>query len=254
MQINISSNARALTARLTAIEKRQLPFAVAMALNATAKDVQTGITTTLPDVFDRPAPFTMNALAVLPAGKTAPVATVLVKDQQAKYLRFEQFGGTRTAAANSIKPATALALPSGSLPLDSYGGMRRGQLAKLKEAAKQNASARQDWRAARKAARDGQAPRSRAKGALATRRTGPPAWPRDFGIFYWRHPTGKFADIGGYFIRSPGHYLKRLSAFLAETHYKPRMDFFGRGMRLARGSFERHLREELRKAVATAKP
>ncbi|MBC2676904.1 hypothetical protein [Pseudomonas baltica] len=56
-------------AELTEIEQRQIPFATALALTETAKLIKSSIEDEMRAVFDRPTPFTMNALRLIPATK-----------------------------------------------------------------------------------------------------------------------------------------------------------------------------------------
>lgn len=49
--------------------ERQLPFAAARALTETARKARAAVTASLPQVLDRPTPFTMNAFTVKEATK-----------------------------------------------------------------------------------------------------------------------------------------------------------------------------------------
>ncbi|WP_269501091.1 hypothetical protein [Burkholderia sp. IMCC1007] len=78
---------------LTALERDQLPFATAMALTAVAKRAQAAEKYAMPEVFDRPTPFTVNSVAVKGARKSDLEARVFVKDIAAAYLAPYEFGG-----------------------------------------------------------------------------------------------------------------------------------------------------------------
>lgn len=123
--INVRSNVKALERSLSEAARKQIPFATARALTLTAKLVQSRITREMPDIFDRPTPFTMRAVGVTPAKKTSLVATVFIKDAQAKYLEIEETGGTRTPAK------TAFVLPA-QIKRNTYGNIPRGALQRAK--------------------------------------------------------------------------------------------------------------------------
>jgi hypothetical protein len=109
--------------RMAAV-KAQIPFAASVALNQTAQAVQQKETAALPEVFDRPTPFTMAAIAVERSSKTNLVAKVFIKPIQLQYLKLEIDGGTRTPAKR------ALLVPAG-VALNQYGNMGRNKIQQL---------------------------------------------------------------------------------------------------------------------------
>ncbi len=120
VKVDISGAIRKLGA-----QQRQLPFAVAKALTATAKDAQRAVTAELPRVFDRPNPFTMRAIAIRSANKQNQKAVVYVREKQAQYLQLEVEGGVRRPRGR------ALALPS-AVPRDAYGNVGRTTARRLR--------------------------------------------------------------------------------------------------------------------------
>ena len=108
------------------MEKKQLPFAAAQALTAVARLGQHAIKAELPSVFDRPTPFTINAIAVKPARKTDLTAVVFAKDIAAQYLEPFEDGGPRFLGAKRglLKPVQQ--------STDQYGNLPRTALARLK--------------------------------------------------------------------------------------------------------------------------
>jgi hypothetical protein len=104
--------------------KSQIPFASALALTRTTQDVQREETATLPRVFDRPTPFTMNAIAIKAATKAILTATVYIRPIQAKYLALEIEGGV------AMPKKTAIPVPV-DIPLNQYGGMPRAIIKQL---------------------------------------------------------------------------------------------------------------------------
>lgn len=123
--VSLRSEWKAFAAQLDDFQRTQLPYATARALTETARAVQKAVTSELPSIFDRPTPFTMRGLAIKPARKADLTAEVFVKDIQARYLKLEETGGTRTP------PKTALVVPVG-IPLNQYGNIPRGALQRLK--------------------------------------------------------------------------------------------------------------------------
>ena len=124
--IKITIDDRELKRGLSALAKKQIPFATAAALTQTAKQVQAAEAQALPATFNTPTPFTMNAYAVRPATKSFPVASVFMKDVQAAYLAPFEFGGPHFLGSKR-----GLLVPK-NIPLNQYGNLPRGKLALLK--------------------------------------------------------------------------------------------------------------------------
>ncbi|WP_321810084.1 hypothetical protein [Burkholderia sp. BCC1985] len=91
--ISVGDDIARLRRSLTALERDQLPFATAIALTAVAKKAQAAEKDAMPEVFDRPTPFTVNSVAVKGARKSDLEARVFVKDIAAAYLAPYEFGG-----------------------------------------------------------------------------------------------------------------------------------------------------------------
>ncbi|MEO6709866.1 MAG: hypothetical protein ABIP42_09805 [Planctomycetota bacterium] len=105
---------------------RNLAFGVARGLTTTAKQTSEKLRADLPSIFDRPTPFTRNAMAITPATKTSLVASVFVKDAQAAYLQMEETGGVR-----SPMPGSPINLPV-SQRTNAYGNIARGAIGRAK--------------------------------------------------------------------------------------------------------------------------
>jgi hypothetical protein len=219
--------------KLDAIGTRQMPFAVAMALNDTALAAKGDVVDALPTTFDRPTDFTLKAIGTSRASKSKLQATVFVKDKQAKYLYHEEVGGTRTGAENATKPSSALVLPS-KIPLNAFGNIPFKALAKLVAEADK--------------LRDLTPQQIRRRKAY-----GPGRAKRDIGIFYIRGagPNGK--GPGGFFKRLPGHQLQRLISFAPSASYRPRFGFSARITVMAPEAFRTAFRKRLAEAIAAAK-
>jgi hypothetical protein len=122
MQPGFHADFRPMTRRLDDLAKRQVPFATAQALNDTAAAAQIAVKRRLPSIFDRPTPFTLNAIGLERATKTRLVARVFVKEKQAGYLTVEETGGTVTPKKR------AFLLPRG-IRRNQYGNMPKGAIA-----------------------------------------------------------------------------------------------------------------------------
>lgn len=115
-------------AAFTANMEKQVKFAAAKALTRTAQAVQRAIPAELDKALDRPTEFTKRGTYMSPAKRDNLVAVVGFKDKQARYMRYQVEGGTRSPTARGIK------LP-GNVVLDQHGNIPRGLIAKLIAAA-----------------------------------------------------------------------------------------------------------------------
>lgn len=102
----------------------QLKFATARALTQTAKDAEKGITKQLPQIFERPNPFTKRGIGITPAKKTRLSAAVFVKRQQAEYLHIQERGGVRRPV-----PRSPILVPV-HIRTNVYGNIARGKIAR----------------------------------------------------------------------------------------------------------------------------
>lgn len=131
-------------AELTQIEQRQIPFATAVALTETAKLIKSAVEDDMRSVFDRPTPYTMNALRLVPATKQKLEARVWIKGEAdgaapaTRWLTPEVYGGPRNnkrseslLRARGILPEGKFVVPGKGMKLDSYGNIGRGQLQKI---------------------------------------------------------------------------------------------------------------------------
>lgn len=129
MIVSVSTDFARFGATLDRLGREQLPYAAALALNSTARTAREAVTRELPAIFDAkgapPTPFTMRAIGTAAARKNNLTAEVFVKDQQAKYLRIEEFGGTRVS-----KPGSPVLIPV-DVARNAYGNIPRGLLRKL---------------------------------------------------------------------------------------------------------------------------
>ncbi|MBB6319258.1 hypothetical protein [Paraburkholderia tropica] len=124
--------------------RNRMPNLMAKALNATARQAQAALKTSMPTYFDRPTPWTLNSTRVVTASPTKLVATVGFKDEAfkgtpaTKYLLPQVDGGGRNvkrmeAALRRIglMRGDQFAMPGRGATLDAYGNVARSQVVQV---------------------------------------------------------------------------------------------------------------------------
>ena len=114
-------------ARISERLDKNMRFASARALTMTAKDASATVTKDLSSIFDRPNQFTKRAVAVLSATTSRLQSNVLVKDQQAEYLTYQEEGGDRRPM-----PGKPVVLPVRQRT-NQFGNIPRGAIGKAKD-------------------------------------------------------------------------------------------------------------------------
>lgn len=122
----------------------QMPFATAMALTQTAQEGKREIERAMPQVIDRPTPYTMRGFRLYPATKIKLKAEVDFRpafgsgSDARDYLAPIVFGGERKLKAfeRSLRdvgllPSGHAAVPGAAARIDAYGNMQRGQIVQL---------------------------------------------------------------------------------------------------------------------------
>lgn len=122
--VSVKSNVDAVVRDLERRFRDQVPFAVAKALTLTAKDVQRAEVEEIRQAFDRPTPFTQQAVGITSATKQRLSAKVFVKTYQLAYLGIQVEGGIRQPKRR------ALVVPV-DLPLNQYGNIPRRKVQAL---------------------------------------------------------------------------------------------------------------------------
>ena len=143
ISINISGGFKGIQKELKEFSN-QLPFATSLAINRTAQKVKIAQQKEIKDIFDRPNPFTLNALFIKPSNKTNLAAFVKLKDQvfkgnpASKYLAAEITGGERRLKRYEVALRSAGVLPDGyfTVPgeaanMDQYGNIQRSQIVQI---------------------------------------------------------------------------------------------------------------------------
>jgi len=133
MQIDIRSNVAEVSRWLDDAQKKQIPFATVYAMTLTAKDAAWEEIGVMQRVFDRPTPYTLNALQVKPATTQKPIASVEFKEgfggtPAKRFLNPEVYGGPRSQRSSEIQIAPLLKgysylVPARGAPLDAYGNL-----------------------------------------------------------------------------------------------------------------------------------
>lgn len=113
---------------LNDIAMREFPIAIAWALTALAVDVQEAEKASLFTTFDRPTPFTVNAIRIIPAKKDTGWSEVFVMDTAAAYLYPYEVGGF----AKLIGKGVTWLKPADYSLLNQYGNFSQNRVAQLK--------------------------------------------------------------------------------------------------------------------------
>ena len=127
MRIDVRSIVKRIDAKLTALQRDQLPFATALALTRTAQIVQKAEIENIKSVFPTATPFTQRGIGMKPARKNDLDAVVFVKDVQAVYLAPYEFGGKSIPAGPSDQ---AMLVPKG-IGVNQYGNIPYKKVQKL---------------------------------------------------------------------------------------------------------------------------
>jgi hypothetical protein len=123
---------------------REAEFAAVVALTRTAQDVRAAEQREIDDSFDRPNPYTRNAIFVRPATRQTMEAQVGIKDDlsggrgaraQSTYLEPQIEGGGRRLKAFEralrslgVMDGTQYVVPGQAARIDAYGNIERGQI------------------------------------------------------------------------------------------------------------------------------
>jgi len=237
--IKISTQGEALLGRkLNEIEKRQLPFATAVALNRTAQDVKAAEVKAMKADFDRPTRFTLNSLFIKPAKKSRLEAVVWVKDYASKaaaptaWLLPEVMGGNRKAkrsesllSAKGILPSGKALVPGKGAKLDGHGNVSRGFMQKILSGL----------------------------GAQGDRHANSTDSKRSVGNQQRFFVLGKGATAIGIAERTGKTSISMLLAFGKTPSYGSLLDFYGIANRVIGSELPRHGREAMNEAVLSAK-
>ncbi|HLA33002.1 MAG TPA: hypothetical protein VJ047_18430 [Pseudomonas sp.] len=215
--------------------------ALADALNHTANQAKQALTVEMTNVFDRPTPFTLNAVRVFNAKPSSLEAAVWVKDEKDNaskgmapedWVAPQVFGGSRSdkksetlLRAKGILPAGKFIAPASGARLDAYGNISRGQmvqilsgLSAIEGKAGYTANASDKWRSLRK---------GHSQAFFVLRRGKTP-----IGIAERR-----------------GKSMAMVLAFVSQPQYRRRLDFHGVVERVADANLEANIDKAITDAL-----
>lgn len=211
------------------VPARVIPYAAATALTRTAKRAQQAIIAEMPQVFDRPTPYTLNSTFVQPASVKTMTARVAVKDWASNngtlpedYLLPAVLGGSRKEKRFERNMRYAGLLARGEYavlgqeaPLDAFGNLRRGEMQRILTATRSSFDPYQNRSNSRRS-------RKNAKNAP--------------------YFAGRVKRIWGVWRRE-GRRLRPVLVFVRRTpQYRARLDFDGIAERTTREFFEAEFR------------
>lgn len=257
LKINVTHNFPQVSAAL-ARAKSQVPFALARALTKTAQDVRAAQRKEIERVFDRPTPFTRNAVYMRPATKVRLQAEVWLKDNGSRpnhllpqieggarpLKRFEQ----RLVMTGYMQP-TERAVPAAGARLDAYGNMSRGQinqiLSQLKTAVVQGDYSN---------ATDSKRSRAKREREAYFVSRGPGTW-RGKGA--WKNGLKSQHLPRGVYVRRSfgalGTAIKPVLLFVPRALYRKRYHFYELADRVLQQRFGVHWNESMAIALRTAR-
>jgi hypothetical protein len=127
ISFSVKADIAGLSRRLDDLARKQLPYATSLALNAVARQAVQAERQAMRSQLDRPSPFTLRGVTMLPARKESPTAWVYILPIQAHYLAPSVIGGPQVLVGQN----RAVLAPK-NVRLDAYGNVPRGLLAALK--------------------------------------------------------------------------------------------------------------------------
>lgn len=240
------------------IQRRQIPFATALALTRTAQKVRNAEYAELKAKIDRPTQYTLNSLFITPAKRTNLTARVWLKDEAGKggtpankYLGPTVFGGDRNLKRFEVALYRAGILPNGmatvpgaGVTLDGFGNFPRPLLTQILSYFR--AFGEQGYRANITDKRK----RALAKGNRKKNIRG-------FAYFVLRSPRGKLlpgiyrrTDLGAF-----GSEVRPILIFVPDIpNYERRIDWYGVARKTQDAVFDLEFARAVREALATARP
>lgn len=243
---SISVDSSQLEANVRDHVENQLPYAISRALNETGKATQAVLLYTMARSFDRPTPYTLNSLRLIPATKQKLMAQIGFKDDSfkgtpaTKYLTPEVEGGDRgmkriesLLRQRGYLPAGMFVVPGNGAQLDAYGNFSRGQYSKIlsqlyaSRDAAQNETTRSRKRKGRNPARDVR--------------------------YFVGQPGGGKLPLGVWarFQFAHGSSIRPILLFVKQPHYDPRFAFYDVAQTTAEDLLPAALTNAINLALAT---
>lgn len=132
MKINTHVDLSGMTLKMNGIRQRDIPFALSLAINATAKHSKEKLVKEMPKVFDRPTPWVQRGIEYSSSSKNNLLARVSIRKQWLSTLRPEVYGGSRQNKRTErlfqqrglMRPGWFM-VPGELAKIDQYGGISR---------------------------------------------------------------------------------------------------------------------------------
>jgi hypothetical protein len=124
MNVSVKTDINSVIKGLTAVQRKQVPFAVSQAINDTAAQARIAATDALDTHLDKPVAFTKRAIGYTKSNKRNLQAVVSIRPQQHAYLKYQIKGGQRRPNRRAIP------VPFNQ-PRNEYGNLSRGTIGKL---------------------------------------------------------------------------------------------------------------------------
>ncbi len=115
---------------LSSVQKKQIPFATALAITKTLQIARAGVIKQAEKDLDRPTPFTLRGFRVDGANKVNLTGRLYILPIQANYLGLQIFGGTRRPRGTALTLPPAKPGP-GDIRLNRFGNVPRTQSARV---------------------------------------------------------------------------------------------------------------------------
>lgn len=142
--LGVKFDTSVLDRKFTRLEKEQLPFAMALTLTWTARDMQTAIKREISDAFDRPTRYAIEGVFLRGATKRKLEAFVFLRNEAtkgtppSKFLVPSVYGGRRRAKrferalrARGIIGPNELTVPSVVAKKDRFGNVPASEIVKM---------------------------------------------------------------------------------------------------------------------------
>lgn len=249
---------------------RQIPFAMMRTINSTADDIKVGLVKEMKTVFDRPKPWTLNAIRVQYAKKADLQSTIWLKDPEVKglsgklenHLTPHVYGGQRqykpferALFSNRILPKGMDVVPGAGATLDAYGNMTSGFIYQMLNYfnARRNPEFGVGYNF-------GTTSDKKIKMKKGTKKKYGVEYFINHGYrTYMRSSTSKQetrSTVPGIWMRvhTPfGTAIKPVMLFVKKSHYQPRFDFFGVAQQIADKVMLQNAQKAVHQALSTMK-
>lgn len=239
MLIDVRADIAAATRSLNEIERKQIPFATALAMTKTAFQARDDLKAEAKRVFNRPTPFTVNSVFAKQATKDKMEYRVFLRDEAFKgtpaatYLQPQIHGGSRKAKRfeEALQRAGVLrrgrlAVPGRGARLNTYGNQTPGQLTQILSQLRANPD-----------------PLQNASGSARSRRK------RRAAQYFLFGPPGSPRGV----LQRAGKDVSPVLVFVDHARYQVRYRFYDVAQRTVQRLFATQFERALARALATAR-